>query len=99
MDKASIAIIAAIAAIAAILALPSGPSEHEAAQATADNIKAAQVAAQRFERDLRACKLALGPTADLIEISGTDHYVCREMPIEPTPAELLHKYAQLGGKK
>lgn len=69
----------------------------EAMQAA--DLKDAIESARRFDRDLRACKLAMGPSADLIQIEGRDDYVCREVRIEPTPAELLHRYAELAGRK
>ena len=40
-----------------------------------------------------------GPSAELIQIRGSDDYVCREREIEPTPAEVLHRYADLSGRK
>ena len=76
-----------------------GPNEEQVERATAVDLEDAKLAAQRFERDLRACKKALGPSADLVQIERTGDYVCREMPIEPTPAEVLHRYAQFGEKK
>jgi hypothetical protein len=94
-------ILAAAAAmtLAAGGALLDGPSDADIERATAADLADAKLAAQRFERDLRACKRAMGPSADLVQIAGSDDYVCREMPIEPTPASVLHKYAQLGEKK
>lgn len=56
-----------------------------------------EASARRFERDLRACKKAVGPSADLVQIQGTEHYVCRDMPIEPTPPAVFGKYALLVG--
>ena len=38
-------------------------------------------------------------SAELIQIRGSEDYVCREAEIEPTPAEVLHRYAQLGETK
>lgn len=81
--------------------LIDGPSADEVARMEAASLADAREAAQQarhFERDLRACKRALGPSADLIEIAGSGDYVCREMPIEPTPASILSRYALLGGK-
>lgn len=83
--------------------LLSGPSAADIARMEAADLadakRAARLSAQRFERDLRACKKALGPSADLVQLADSDHYVCREMAVEPTPAEVLHRYAQLGEKK
>lgn len=86
-------------AIVAAGALLDGPSDIDAAQVLADDMDAAELASQRFERDLRECKRRVGPAADLIQISDTDHYVCRDMPIEPTPAKILHGYALMGSAK
>lgn len=93
---------AAAFGVAAVLvsgALLDGPSVDDIARMEAADLVDARSAAQRFDRDLRACKLAMGPSADLVQIAGTDDYVCREMPIEPTPAVILHRYADLSGRK
>ena len=92
------------AAILSASYLLDGPSEADLARAQAADLadaqRTAKLSAQRFERDLRACKKALGPTADLIEIAGSDgDYVCREQAIEPTPAAILSRYADLAGRK
>ena len=79
--------------------LLDGPSEEEVERAIAADLVDAKLSAQRFERDLRACKRAMGPSADLVQIERTGDYVCREREIEPTPAEVLHRYAQLGERK
>lgn len=80
--------------------LLDGPSDAEIAAAQAADFQEYKLKAQRFDRDLKACKRALGPTADLVEIAGSDgDYVCREMAVEPTPAALLQRYALLGGGK
>ena len=85
------------AAILSASYLLDGPSDEQIERATAADLADAKLAAQRFERDLRACKKALGPTADLIEIAGSDgDYVCREMAVEPTPTAILSRYADLG---
>lgn len=91
---------AAAMALAAGGALLDGPSEEEIAAAQAADFAEYKQRQLRFERDLRACKKALGPTADLVEIAGSDgDYVCREQAIEPTPRAVLSKYADLGEKK
>ena len=87
------------AAILSASYLLDGPSDEQIERATAADLADAKLAAQRFERDLRACKKAVGPSADLVQIERTGDYVCREMAVEPTPAEVLHKYANLGGVK
>lgn len=78
----------AVLTVACATLLP-GPSEADTAQASAQDIAAAKLAAQRFARDLRACKRALGPSADLVEIARSGDFVCREMPIEPTSEKTL----------
>jgi len=78
--------------------LLDGRSDEQVERAIAADLVDAKLAAQRFERDLRACKKALGPSADLVQIERTGDYVCREMGVEPTPAEVLHRYYDLGGK-
>lgn len=87
-------------ALAAGGALLDGPSDEEIARAQAADFQEYKQRQQRFERDLRACKKAVGPSADLIEIAGSDgDYVCREQAIEPTPAAILSRYADLAGRK
>lgn len=90
---------AAALTLAAAGTIIDGPSEEQIERATAADLADAKLAAQRFERDLKACKKALGPSADLVQIERTGDYVCREMAIEPTPAEVLHRYADLSGRK
>lgn len=85
-------------------ALLAGTIHTEPTMADIESMQAADLedakqAARRFQRDLRACKLAMGPSADLIQIEGRDDYVCREMPIEPTPESILHRYSELAGRK
>ena len=87
------------AAILSASYLLDGPSDEQIERATAADLADAKLAAQRFERDLRACKKAVGPSADLVQIERTGDYVCREMAVEPTPAEVLHRYADLSGRK
>ena len=98
-------LFAAVAAMALAAggALLDGPSDAEVARMQAEDLadaqRTAKLSAQRFERDLRACKRAMGPSADLVQIERTGDYVCREMDVEPTPAEVLHRYADLSGRK
>ena len=79
--------------------LLDGPKDEQIERAIAADLVDAKLSAQRFERDLRACKRAMGPSADLVQIERTGDYVCREMDVEPTPAEVLHRYADLSGRK
>ncbi len=99
MEKLTTWVLAIGAALILAGGCMSGPSDLETAKLVAEDVAAAELAAQRFERDLRECKKAVGPTADLIQISGTEHYVCRDVAIEPTPASVMHRYALLGSGK
>lgn len=100
MNLKNIALTGAIALLlAAGSALLDGPSEQQTEAATADSVVDAELASQRMERDLSECKRLVGPSADLIQIHGTDNFVCRDIPIEPTPAEMLHQYASLRSKQ
>ena len=76
------------AAIAALLAaggaLLDGPDAEQIERATAADLADAKLAAQRFDRDLRACRRAMGPDADLVEIARSGDFVCR------APAKLSH---------
>lgn len=91
--------ITAVAVLAGAyqLAESLGTQDVEAAQA-ADLIDA-QTQAEHVAGLVRKCHLLRGPSAELLQIRDTDHYVCREGAIEPVPAELLHRYALLGGGK
>lgn len=99
MEKLTTWVLAVGAALVLAGGCMSGPSDIESAQLVAEDMAAAELAAQRFERDLRECKRRVGPAADLIQIGGTEHYVCRDVAIEPTPARVMHRYALLGGGK
>jgi hypothetical protein len=94
-------LLAAVAAmtLAAAGAPLDGPSDEEIAAAQAADFAEYKQRAQRFERDLRACKKVLGPTADLVEIAGSDDYVCREVDVEPTPRAVLGRYTNLSTTK
>ena len=79
--------------------LLDGPSEEEVERAIAADLKAARRDELRMTLMLKRCYQERGPSAELVQIAGSDDYVCREREIEPTPAEVLHRYAQLGEKK
>lgn len=48
---------------------------------------------------VRKCHLLRGPSAELLQIRDTDHYVCREGAIKPVPVEIMQRYALMGGGK
>ena len=91
--------ITAAAALFAVMHIASGPSEAEVQAAQAADLADAQAQAEHVAGLVRKCHQLRGPSAELLQIRDTDHYVCREGAIEPVPAELLHRYALLGSKQ
>lgn len=91
------------AALAAFLVaashIASGPSEQAAQEAQAADLADAQAQAQHVATLARECYRLRGPSAELLQIRDTDHYVCREGAIEPTPADVMHRYALMGSKQ
>ena len=79
--------------------LLDGPSDEQVERAIAADLQAARRDELRMTLMTKACFKAKGPAAELVQIAGSDDYVCREREIEPTPAEVLHRYAKLGGGK
>ena len=79
--------------------LLDGPSDEQVERAIAADLQAARRDELRMTLMLKRCYQERGPSAELIQIAGSDDYVCRAAEIEPTPAEVLHRYAQLGEKK
>ena len=79
--------------------LLDGQSDEQVERAIAADLQAARRDELRMTLMLKRCHQERGPSAELIQIAGSDDYVCREREIEPTPAEVLHRYAQLGEKK
>lgn len=91
--------IVAIAALTGIGYLLDGPSAAEVEAAQAADLEDARHRAAVVAGLTRRCHEMRGPDAELLQIEGSDDYVCREAVIEPTPAEILHRYAQLGVKQ
>ena len=79
--------------------LLDGQSEEQVERAIAADLQAARRDELRMTLMLKRCYQERGPSAELIQIAGSDDYVCRAAEIEPTPAEVLHQYAKLGGGK
>ena len=79
--------------------LLDGPSDEQVERAIAADLQAARRDELRLSLMTKRCFQERGPSAELIQIAGSDDYVCRATEIEPTPAEVLHRYAQLGEKK
>ena len=100
LDKFTTWTLAALAALAIGGSyLLDGPSDAEIERAIAADLQAARRDELRMTLMLKRCHQERGPSAELIQIRGSDDYVCREREIEPTPEHVLHRYAQLGGKK
>ena len=78
--------------------LLDGPSDEQVERAIAADLKAARRDELRLSLMTKRCFQELGPAAELIQIAGSDDYVCRAAEIEPTPAEVLHRYHNLGKK-
>ena len=79
--------------------LLDGPSDEQVERAIAADLQAARRDELRMTLMTKRCHQERGPSAELIQIAGSDDYVCREREIEPTPEGVLHRYAQLGEKK
>ena len=91
------------AAMAAFLITAShiaaGPSDLQAAEAQAADLADAQAQAQHVAGLTRECHRLRGPSAELLQIRDTDNFVCREGAIEPTPADVMQRYALMGSKQ
>ena len=79
--------------------LLDGPSDEQVERAIAADLQAARRDELRMTLMTKRCHQERGPSAELIQIAGSDDYVCREREIEPTPAEVPHRYAGLSGRK
>ena len=79
--------------------LLDGPSDEQVERAIAADLQAARRDELRLSLMTKRCFQERGPSAELIQIRGSDDYVCRAAEIEPTPEHVLHRYAQLGEKK
>ena len=93
----------ALAALAALAIggsyLLDGPRDAEIERAIAADLQAARRDELRMTLMTKRCFQERGPSAELVQIASTEDYVCREREIEPTPAEVLHRYADLSGRK
>lgn len=91
--------IGAAVVLFAVMHIASGPSDADVQAAQAADLADAQAQAEHVAVLVRKCHLLRGPSAELLQIRDTDHYVCREGAIEPTPASVMQRYALLGGGK
>ena len=100
LDKFTTWALAALAALAIGGSyLLDGPSDAEIERAIAADLQAARRDELRMTLMMKRCYQERGPSAELVQIAGSDDYVCRAAEIEPTPAEVLHRYADLSGRK
>ena len=78
--------------------LLDGPSDEQVERAIAADLQAARRDELRMTLMTKACFKAKGPAAELVQIAGSDDYVCREREIEPTPEHVLQRVAMLDRK-
>lgn len=93
-----ILVAAAVMGLLALGALMDGASDEQVERAIAADLKAARRDELRMTLMTKRCFQELGPAAELIQIAGSDDYVCREREIEPTPEHVLQRVAMLDRK-
>ena len=93
-----ILVAAAVVGLLALGALMDGVSDEQVERAIAADLKAARRDELRLSLMTKACFKAKGPAAELVQIAGSDDYVCREREIEPTPEHVLQRVAMLDRK-
>lgn len=99
LDKFTTWALAAGVALAFSMSfLLDGPSDLQVAEAQAADLADAREQARHEAEILRRCQALRGPSAELLQIRGTDSYVCREGAIEPTPAGVMQRYALMGSQ-
>ena len=93
-----ILVAAAVVGLLALGALMDGVSDEQVERAIAADLKAARRDELRLSLMTKACFKAKGPAAELVQIAGSDDYVCREREIEPMPEHVLQRVAMLDRK-
>ena len=93
-----ILVAAAVMGLLALGALMDGASDEQVERAIAADLKAARRDELRMTLMTKRCFQERGPSAELIQIAGSDDYVCREREIEPTPEHVLQRVAMLDRK-
>ena len=93
-----ILVAAAVVGLLALGAFMDGVSDEQVERAIAADLKAARRDELRLSLMTKRCFQELGPAAELIQIEGSDDYVCREREIEPTPEHVLQRVAMLDRK-
>ena len=93
-----ILVAAAVVGLLALGAFMDGVSEEQVERAIAADLKAARRDELRLSLMTKRCFQERGPSAELVQIAGSDDYVCREREIEPTPEHVLQRVAMLDRK-
>ena len=93
-----ILVAAAVVGLLALGALMDGVSDEQVERAIAADLKAARRDELRLSLMTKRCFQERGPSAELVQIAGSDDYVCREREIEPTPEHVLQRVAMLDRK-
>lgn len=93
-----ILVAAAIMGLLALGTFMDGVSDEQVERAIAADLQAARRDELRLSLMTKACFKAKGPAAELVQIAGSDDYVCREREIEPTPEHVLQRVAMLDRK-
>ena len=93
-----ILVAAAVVGLLALGALMDGVSDEQVERAIAADLKAARRDELRLSLMTKRCFQERGPSAELIQIEGSDDYVCREREIEPTPEHVLQRVSMLDRK-
>jgi hypothetical protein len=87
--------VASLLGVNALLESGDGMTQAEIEAAQAADLADARRHEAHLSRLVRECHRRRGPSAELLQIEGSDDYVCREGEIRPTPPEVLRRYAQL----
>ena len=93
-----ILVAAAVVGLLALGAFMDGVSDEQVERAIAADLKAARRDELRLSLMTKRCFQERGPSAELVQIAGSDDYVCREREIEPTPEHVLQRVAMLDRK-
>ncbi len=93
-----ILVAAAVMGLLALGALMDDASDEQIERAIAADLTAARRDELRMTLMTKRCFQERGPSAELIQIAGSDDYVCREREIEPTPEHVLQRVAMLDRK-
>ena len=93
-----ILVAAAVVGLLALGGFMDGVSDEQVERAIAADLKAARRDELRLSLMTKRCFQERGPSAELVQIAGSDDYVCRAAEIEPTPEHVLQRVAMLDRK-